>query len=82
MPDELTLRHLTMDQALPVLQQYLNDAFMAGLPWVKIIHGKSGGTIKGLVWGELAHHPLVASYRLGEYGEGGHGVTIVCLSSR
>lgn len=77
--DELHLRRLTVDEALYRLDQYLNDAFMAGLLRVKIIHGKGTGTLRQVVHERLAHHPLVKSYHLSDYGEGGFGVTIVNL---
>ena len=74
---EVRLRHLTVDEAMPKLDQYLHDAFMAGLYQIKVIHGKGTGTLRQLVREQLAKHPLVKSYRPGEYGEGGAGVTIV-----
>jgi len=80
--DELHLRHLTLDEALPKLDKYLNDAFMAGLYQVRIIHGKGTGTLRQVVREQLAKHPLVKSFRPGDYGEGGEGVTIVELSER
>jgi len=79
---ELHLRHLTVDEALFRLDQYLNDAFMAGLPSVRIVHGKGTGTLRQAVHEVLAKHPLVKSFRLGDYGEGDYGVTIVELVSR
>jgi DNA mismatch repair protein MutS2 len=78
--DELHLRHLTVDEALLKLDKYLHDAFMAGLCQVRIIHGKGTGTLRQAVQNQLARHPLVKSYRLGEYGEGGAGVTIAKLA--
>jgi DNA mismatch repair protein MutS2 len=81
-PDELHLRHLTLDEALPLLDKYLNDAFMAGLYQVRIIHGKGTGTLRQAVRKKLDKHPLVDSYRPAGYGEGGAGVTIVELSHR
>ena len=78
--DELYLRHLIVDEALLKLDKYLNDAFMAGLYRVKVVHGKGTGTLCRVVREELARHPLVKSYRPGEYGEGGNGVTIVELA--
>ena len=77
--DELHLRRLTVDEALLKLDQYLNDAFMAGLHKVKVVHGKGTGTLRQAVREQLAGHPLVESYRPGGYGEGGVGVTIVGL---
>lgn len=80
--DELHLRHLTLDEALPRLDKYLNDAFMAGLYRVKIIHGKGTGTLRQAVRKILDKHPLVSSYRPAGYGEGGAGVTIVELAEK
>ncbi len=78
----MRLRHLTVDEAIPRLDQYLHDAFMSGLYRVKIIHGKGTGTLRQLVQKQLAKHPLVKSYRPGEYGEGGEGVTIAELTDK
>ena len=80
--DELHLRHLTLDEALPMLDKYLNDAFIAGLYQVRIIHGKGTGTLRQAVRKILDKHPLVDSYRPGVYGEGGAGVTVVELSRK
>jgi len=77
---ELRIRRLTVDEALFRLEQYLNDAFMAGLPSVRIVHGKGTGTLRQAVHEVLAKHPLVKSFRLGDYGEGDYGVTIVELA--
>ena len=80
--DEVRLRQLTVDEALIKLNQYLNDAFVAGLYQVKVIHGKGTGTLRQVVREQLAKHPLVKSYRPGGYGEGGTGVTMVELAER
>ncbi|MEA3442226.1 MAG: Smr/MutS family protein [Chloroflexota bacterium] len=77
---ELRIRHLTVDEALFRLNQYLDDAFMAGLPAVRIVHGKGTGTLRRAVHEVLAQHPLVKSYHLSDYGEGDYGVTIVELA--
>jgi DNA mismatch repair protein MutS2 len=79
---ELFLRRLTVEEALWRLDQYLYDAFMAGLSSVRIVHGKGTGKLRRAVHQSLARHPLVKSYRLGDYGEGDYGVTIVELTSR
>jgi DNA mismatch repair protein MutS2 len=79
---ELMLRHLTVDEALFRLDQYLNNAFMAGLPSVRIIHGKGTGTLRHAVHDALSRHPLVESFHLSDYGEGDYGVTIVELANR
>ena len=78
--NEVHLRHLTVDEALPKLDQYLNDAVMAGLYQVRVVHGKGIGTLRQVVGKVLARHPLVKSYRPGGYGEGGAGVTVVELA--
>jgi len=78
--DEVHLRQLTVDEALLKLDKYLNDAFMAGLYQVRVIHGKGTGKLRQVVRARLARHSLVKSYRPGEYGEGGAGVTIVNLA--
>ena len=80
--DELYLRRLSVDEALLKLNQYLNDAFMAGLYQVRVVHGKGTGTLRRVVTEQLTSHPLVRSYRLGEYREGGAGVTIVELAHK
>ncbi len=81
-PGEIHLRRLTVDEALAKLDKYLNDAFMAGLPQVRVVHGKGTGTLRHAVREQLAKHPLVESYRSGEYGEGGSGVTIIELARK
>ena len=78
--NEVHLRQLTVDEALLKLDKYLNDAFMTGLYQVRIIHGKGTGTLRRVIQEQLSSHPLVKSYRLGGYGEGGAGVTIVELA--
>jgi len=78
---ELRIRRMRIDEALPKLDRYLNSAFMAGLPFVRIVHGKGTGTLRQVVHETLAEHPLVKSFRLGDWGEGGAGVTIVELSN-
>ena len=78
--DEVYLRHLIVDEALLKLDKYLNDAFMAGLYQIKVVHGKGTGTLRQVVREQLARHSLVKSYRSGGYGEGGNGVTIVELA--
>ncbi len=77
--NECYIRRMTLDEALPILEKFINDSFMAGVIRIKIVHGKSGGTLRNAVHNRLANHPLVRLYRLGEYGEGGEGVTIAEL---
>lgn len=75
--NELRLRHLTVDEALPELDQFLHDAFMAGLTEARVIHGKGTGMLRETVRRVLGKHPLVRSFRAGDKWEGGEGVTIV-----
>jgi len=78
---ELHLRRLNVDEALIRLDRYLNDAFIAGLPAVRLIHGKGTGTLRQAVREELKTHPLVKSFRPAELEEGGNGATIVELAN-
>jgi len=80
--NEIHLRRLTIDEALFRLDRYLDDAFMAGLHQVRVIHGKGTGTLRQAVRNQLDRHPLVKSRRPGNYGEGGEGVTIVELDQK
>ena len=79
-PLELELRGQTVDEALPEIEQYLDRAYRAGLPWVRIIHGKGTGTLRRQVRELLAKHPLARSYETGKREEGGEGVTVVHLA--
>jgi DNA mismatch repair protein MutS2 len=76
---ELDLRGTTIDEMLPRLEKYLDDAYLAMLPWVRIIHGKGTGALRTAVRKELHKHPLVNTVREGEPGEGGDGVTVAYL---
>ncbi len=76
---EIMLRMLRVDEALANLDQYLHDAYTAGLEQVRVIHGKGTGILRQAVRDYLRTHPLVASYRGAEPAEGGDGVTIVRL---
>jgi DNA mismatch repair protein MutS2 len=77
---ELDLRGWRVEEVLPEVDRYLNDAFMAGLPSVRIIHGKGTGALRQAVREQLAHHPLVKSYASGTRLEGGDGVTVAVLN--
>ena len=64
------------------LGKYLDDAFLAGLPYVRIIHGKGTGVLRRVVRDELSEHPLVTSHRPGDRHEGGDGVTIAYFAEQ
>jgi DNA mismatch repair protein MutS2 len=75
----LDLRGMTADEALAEMEKYLDDAGLAGLPKVYIVHGKGTGALRAAVQRELKSHRRVKSFRLGETGEGGMGCTVVEL---
>ncbi len=77
---ELEIRGQTVDEALPLIDQYLDRAYRAGLPWVRIIHGKGTGVLRHHVRDVLAKHPLVRKYESGRPDEGGEGVTVAHLA--
>ncbi len=74
---EINLLGKTVDEALSELDKYLDDAYLAHLPSVRVVHGKGTGALRNAVQGHLKRTKYVKSYRLGEYGEGDAGVTIV-----
>ena len=76
----LDLRGMASDEALIELGDYLDDAARAGLTEVTVIHGKGTGKLRDAVQNELRHNKLVKSFRLGKYGEGETGVTVVTLA--
>ena len=75
----LDLRGARVEEALAVLGRYLDDAVLAGLHRVTIIHGLGTGALRDAVRSFAAGHPLVRSIRAGERREGGDGATIVSL---
>jgi len=77
---ELDLRGQVTDEALHQMEQYLDQAFMARLPWVRLIHGKGSGVLRQAVRQALQGHPLISSYRPGHESEGGEGVTVAKLA--
>lgn len=73
---ELDIRGMAVDEALPVLDNFLDAAYMGNLPNARIIHGKGTGVLRKAVQDELRRCKYVKSFRLGVYGEGEDGVTI------
>jgi len=78
---ELDLRGRRADEALDELDRYLDAAYLSGLPFVRIIHGKGTGKLRQVVRQALNQHPQVKSYESGAENEGGDGVTIAKMSN-
>jgi len=76
---EVDLRGMMVDEALLAMERYLDSAMMAKLKTVTIIHGKGTGALRQAVQNELKRNRYVKNYRLGRYGEGEMGVTVVEL---
>lgn len=74
---ELHLRGLRVEEALPRLERYLDEAYRAQVPFVRVVHGKGTGALRRAVREFLRGYPLVESFRDGEEGEGDTGVTVV-----
>lgn len=76
---ELHLLGRTTDEARGLVEKYLDNAFLAGLPAVRLVHGKGTGALRKTIHDLLAGHPLVESFRTGEPNEGGAGATVAAL---
>ena len=74
---EINLIGLTVDEAIPQLDKYLDDAYLAHLPKVRVVHGRGTGALKAGVHRHLKKLSYVKEFRLGDFGEGDTGVTIV-----
>ena len=80
-PDtQLDLRGWRVEEVLPAVDRYLNDAYLSGMPFVRILHGKGTGALRQAVREQLAHHPLVKAYAAAPEPEGGEGVTVATLA--
>jgi DNA mismatch repair protein MutS2 len=78
---QLDVRGRRVEEVLPDVDRYLNDAFLAGMPYVRVLHGKGTGALRQAIREELSRHPLVASFSPAEAKGGGDGVTEVKLKS-
>lgn len=76
---ELNILGLTVDEAIPIVDKYLDDCYIAKLSPVRIVHGKGTGALRNGIHHYLKSNKIVASFRLGTFGEGEMGVTIVNL---
>ncbi len=74
---ELNIRGLLVKEALDLTDKYLDDAYLAGIPTVRILHGKGTGALRKAVHDELRENPRVTKYQLAPFSQGGEGVTVV-----
>ncbi|MGZ3583162.1 MAG: Smr/MutS family protein, partial [Ktedonobacterales bacterium] len=82
-PDmQLDLRGWRVEEALLEVDRYLNDAYLAGMPFVRILHGKGTGALRQAIREELGRSPMVKSFASAPANEGGDGVTVVTLNTR
>jgi DNA mismatch repair protein MutS2 len=77
----LDLRGNRVEDAMEALERYLDSAYLAALPWVRIIHGKGTGRLREAVRELLQKHPQIKSVEAGKQGEGGDGVTVAKLKT-
>jgi DNA mismatch repair protein MutS2 len=78
-PSEIDIRGMETLEAMPIVERYIDDASMGRLESVRIIHGKGTGALRQSVHETLRRHKRVKGFRLGRYGEGETGVTVVEL---
>ncbi|MCB0101924.1 MAG: endonuclease MutS2 [Anaerolineales bacterium] len=78
---EVDLRGLMSEDALDKMERYLEQAYLSGLPWVRVIHGKGTGKLRQAVREALKGHSYVKSFEEGGHTEGGEGVTVVKLNA-
>ena len=78
-PTDIDLRGMNGEEALPLVDKFIDTAVLAGLNRIDIIHGKGTGALRKKVTEFLSNHPRVKSFRLGEWNEGGTGATVVEL---
>jgi len=76
---EVNVIGLRVDEALPIIEKALDEALLAGLPSISVIHGKGTGRLRKAVWDYLTGHSLVRSFQSGDIHHGGAGVTLVQL---
>ena len=77
---EINVIGLTVEEAIPIVDKFLDDCILAKLQTTRIVHGKGTGKLRQGIHTYLKKHPKVKSFRVGTYGEGEMGVTIVSLT--
>jgi DNA mismatch repair protein MutS2 len=80
-PMEIEVRGWRAEEVPPVIDKYVHDAYLAGLPYIRIIHGKGTGVLRRLVREQLAANQLVKAMQHPEARDGGEGVTVVELAN-
>ncbi len=78
---QIDLRGWRVEDALEEVDAYLNNAVMAGMHQVRLLHGKGTGALRQAIREQLAHHPLVKSFASAAANDGGDGVTVVQLAT-
>jgi DNA mismatch repair protein MutS2 len=78
--DQIEVRGQRVEEALPKVEEYLENAYEAGVPYVRVIHGKGTGTLRRVVRERLSASPIVTSFETAPPAEGGEGVTVVHLA--
>lgn len=81
-PNEIMLRHKLKDEAIAELDKYIDQAIVAKLGRIRIIHGRHGGVLRDAVHEYLKGHPYVREFEIAGYGEGGIGVTVAILGKK
>lgn len=81
-PNEIMLRHKLKDEAIAELDKYIDQAIVAKLGRIRIIHGRHGGVLRDAVHEYLKNHPYVKEFEIAGYGEGGIGVTVAILGKK
>ena len=76
---EINVIGLTVDEAIPLVDKYLDDCYLAGLEQARIVHGQGTGKLRSGIQTFIKKHPHVKSFRLGTLGEGDMGVTVVYI---
>jgi len=76
---EIDLRGKSIEEMHPLLEKYIDNAYLSGMPFVHIIHGKGTGVLRRAVREELRHHTLIKSHRSGALNQGGDGMTVATL---
>ena len=77
---EINVIGLTVNEALPLIDKFIDDCFLAKLQTARIVHGKGTGKLRKAIHSHLQKHPHIKSFRIGTYGEGEMGVTIINLT--